>query len=155
LFLAEATVGGLAFVLLTAALFADVLARELLGNGIWGAQRVSVYAMVVTAMLGFAVTTHLNRHLAIDAATRMLPASAAATIGRLGDLVSAAICLFLAYWSIRFVLASYDNEERGVALDMLVWPIQAVLPWAFASAALRHLAFAAWPDLKPPPAEAA
>jgi TRAP-type C4-dicarboxylate transport system permease small subunit len=154
LFLAEATIGGLAFGVLATALFADMLARELLGNGLWGAQRIAVYAMVFAAMLGFAVTTHLNRHLSIEAAARLMPARLGPLVDRLGDLVAAAICLFLAGWSLHFVLASYANEERGVALDILVWPIQLILPWAFASAALRHVVFAAWPDLKPAPEEA-
>lgn len=151
LFALEAAVAGLAFVLLAAALFADVVARELTGNGIWGAQRFAVYAMVVAAMLGFAVTTHLNRHLSIEAAQRALPASLGPLVARIGDAVSAAICLFLCYWAVRFVLVSYETQERGMALEILVWPIQAVLPWAFLSAALRHLAFAAWPALKPGP----
>ena len=30
-------------------------------------------------------------------------------------------------------------------------PIQLVLPWMFFSSALRHLAFAAWPELRPAP----
>lgn len=154
LFLAEATVAGLAFVLLTLALFLDVMSRDLLGNGIWGAQRIAVYAMVVAAMLGFVVTTHLNRHLTIEGAAWLTPPSLARHIGRIGDALSAAICLFLFYWAFRFVAVSYANEERGMALDMLLWPIQAVLPWAFGSAALRHIAFALWPDIKPAAEEA-
>jgi TRAP-type C4-dicarboxylate transport system permease small subunit len=154
LFAIEASIAGLAFLLLTGALFADVVAREFLGNGIWGAQRIAVYAMVVAAMLGFVVTTHLNRHLTIEGGQKLVPARVSASIARLGDLVSAAICVFLFHWALRFVLVSFENEERGMALDMLLWPIQAVLPWAFASAALRHLAFAAWPALKPAPEEA-
>lgn len=149
LFAVEATIAGLAFVLLAGALFADVMARELLGNGLWGAQRIAVYAMVVAAMLGFVVTTHLNRHLSIEAAAKALPPALAPAVARIGDVVSAGICLFLAGWAVHFVGVSYATEERGVALDILVWPIQVVMPWAFVSAALRHLAFAAWPDLKP------
>jgi TRAP-type C4-dicarboxylate transport system permease small subunit len=153
LFLAEAGLAGAAFVLLTGMLFADVVAREFLGNGIWGAQRIAVYAMVVAAMLGFSVTTHLNRHLTIEGAAALVPKGWAPAIGRVSDALSAAICLFLAYWSFVFVAGSYVTEERGMALEMLLWPIQAVIPWAFASAALRHLAFAAWPALKPAPEE--
>lgn len=153
LFVVEAGVAGLAFCFLTLMLFADVVAREFLGNGIWGAQRLAVYAMIVAAMLGFAVTTHLNRHLTIEGAGALVPRAAAAAVARAGDLVAAGICLFLAYWAARFVLVSFQNEERGMALDLMLWPIQLVLPWAFASSALRHLAFAAWPVLKPAPEE--
>lgn len=151
LFVLEAGIAGLAFCLLTLMLFADVVAREFLGNGIWGAQRIAVYAMIVAAMLGFTVTTHLNRHLTIEGAGALVPKAAAASVARLGDVVAAGICLFLAYWAARFVLVSFQNEERGMALDLVLWPIQIVLPWAFASSALRHLAFAVWPALKPAP----
>ena len=41
--------------------------------------------------------------------------------------------------------------ERGMAIPIKVWPIQMVLPWMFVSSALRHLAFAAWPALRPEP----
>jgi TRAP-type C4-dicarboxylate transport system permease small subunit len=34
-------------------------------------------------------------------------------------------------------------------LDWPVWPVQLALPLGFASAALRYLCFAAWPDTRP------
>jgi hypothetical protein len=40
-----------------------------------------------------------------------------------------------------------------MAIPILVWPIQLILPWMFFSSALRHLVFAAFPALKPAPKE--
>ena len=48
-------------------------------------------------------------------------------------------------------MSSMQLGERGMAIPIKVWPIQMVLPWMFVSSALRHLAFAAWPALRPEP----
>ena len=38
-----------------------------------------------------------------------------------------------------------------MAISIVVWPIQTVLVWMFLSSALRHLAYALWPALRPEP----
>ena len=65
--------------------------------------------------------------------------------------MSATICLVIAWYAVKFVQSSAALGERGMAIPILVWPIQLVLPWMFFSSALRHLAFAAWPELRPVP----
>jgi TRAP-type C4-dicarboxylate transport system permease small subunit len=72
---------------------------------------------------------------------------------RIGDIVSAAICLFLGYFAWNFVMSSMQLGERGMAIPIQVWPIQLILPWMFGSSALRHIAFATWPALRPEPKE--
>jgi hypothetical protein len=39
--------------------------------------------------------------------------------------------------------------DRAPVLYFVVWPLQLVIPYAFASAGLKHLAYALQPDLKP------
>ena len=147
--LLEYAVAGVAFVLITLLLFADVMSRELLGNGIYGAQRVAVYCMAIAAFVGFALTTQLGGHFRIEGLERLLPQRFDWVLTRVGDIVSCGLCLFLAYWAARFVAVSFQNDERGVALSVVVWPIQTTMIWMFVSSALRHALFAAWPDLKP------
>lgn len=140
-----------AFALITAALFADLIGRELFGRGLFTAQRFAVYCMVVAAFLGFSLAIGWNAHLGIDAASRLTPRAWDPMMARLSDGVAAAGCLFLAYWSWRFVAGSFADQARGQGLEILVWPVQSVLVWAFASGALRHAAYALRPALRPGP----
>jgi TRAP-type C4-dicarboxylate transport system permease small subunit len=147
--LLEYAVAGTSFLLITLLLFADVMSREVLGNGIYGAQRVAVYCMAIAAFVGFALTTHLGGHFRIEGLERLLPHRFDRVLARLGDIISCGLCLFLAYWAARFVAVSFQNDERGVALGVVVWPIQTAMIWMFLSSAIRHAIFAAWPALKP------
>ncbi len=145
----EAAVAVAALCLVTGAVFFDLVGRELFGHGIFGAQRVAVYGMIWAAMAGFALAVGWNAHMRIGAADRLLPRAWDPTVNRIADLGSAAICLFLAGWSIEFAWVSYLQKARGMALDFVLWPIQAVIAWSFASGALRYLAYAAFPGLRP------
>jgi TRAP-type C4-dicarboxylate transport system permease small subunit len=149
LFRLEAGFAILAFALITLALAADLAGREFFNMGLFGAQRFAVYCMIVVAMLGFSLAVSWRAHLGIEVADKLAPAAWHETMERLADITAAAICLFLAYWAWRFVAGSFADQARGQGLEVLLWPIQSVLVWCFASAALRHLAFATWPGLRP------
>lgn len=147
----EATVCVIAFTGTALALMADVLAREVFGNGLFGAQRFAVWANAIAGLLGFALVTAERGHLRPQFADALLPKSLEPHVERIGEVVSALICLGMGWYAIEFVLSSARLGERGMAIPILVWPIQLVLPWMFLSSALRHLAFAAWPVLRPAP----
>jgi len=147
----EATVCVLAFAGTALALMADVLARELFGDGIFGAQRFAVWTNAVAGLLGFAIVTAERGHLRPQFLDGLLPRALAPHIDRIGELLSAVICLALTWYAARFVQSSAQLGERGMAIPILLWPIQLVLPWMFFSSALRHLAYAAWPALRPEP----
>jgi len=144
----ESWVAIAAFVGITGALFLDLLGRELLGRGIFTAQRFAVYCMVVVAFLGFALAVSWRAHLGIDVAARLTPARWDRTMERVSDVVAAGGCLFMAYWSWRFVSGSFADQARGQGLEILLWPIQSVLVWCFVSSALRFSSFACWPALR-------
>jgi len=145
----EKAVAVAAMVVVAGALTADLLGREVLGSGIFGAQRVAVYATVVAGLIGFALATAENRHLRVQAIDRLLPRRWDGALDRAASVVSAVICLWLAWFAWRFVGQTFAVGERSMTLGIPVWPIQIVLPYAFASAALRHLAFAISPALRP------
>jgi len=147
----EATVCVLAFAGTALALMADVLAREFFGDGIFGAQRFAVWTNAVAGLLGFAIVTAERGHLRPQVADRLVPRVLEPHIDRIGEVVSALICLALAWVAVQFVRSSAMLGERGMAIPILVWPIQLVLPWMFFSSAMRHLAYAAWPALRPAP----
>ncbi len=147
----EATICVIAFAGTALALMADVLAREFFGNGIFGAQRFAVWSNAIAGLLGFALVTAERGHLRPQFADALLPKALEPHVERVGELLSAAICLGMTWFAVRFVLSSAALGERGMAIPILVWPIQLVLPWMFFSSALRHLSFAAWPQLRPAP----
>ncbi|MFP5461391.1 MAG: TRAP transporter small permease [Gammaproteobacteria bacterium] len=147
----EATVCVLAFSITAVALMADVLGREFFGNGIFGAQRLAVWTTAIAGMIGFALVTSEGGHLRPRFADGVIPKAVEPFVDRFADLLSAAICIGLGWYAFEFVKSSYELGERGMAIPILVWPIQLILPWMFFSSALRHLVFFAWPALKPAP----
>lgn len=149
LFRVEATVAIAALSAVTAAVFLDLIGRELLGRGLFGAQRVAVYCMIWAAMLGFALAVAWGAHMRIGGAEALLPRAWDRGANRAADLVSCGICVFLAWWSYEFVAVAYAQRARGMALDWLLWPIQAVILWSFASGGLRYLLYALFPELRP------
>ena len=151
LWLLEATVCVLAFSITAIAMMADVLGREFFGNGIFGAQRLAVWSTAVAGLVGFALVTAEAGHLRPRFADGWMPKSLEPHIDRIAELVSAAICIFLGWFAVGFVLSSAALGERGMAIPIKVWPIQLILPWMFFSSALRHLCFATWPALRPAP----
>jgi len=68
---------------------------------------------------------------------------------RLGDLLTTLVFAAAAWYAAGFVHASFESGARASFLAWPVWPVQAVMPLAFASSALRFLCFAAWPALRP------
>jgi TRAP-type C4-dicarboxylate transport system permease small subunit len=147
----EATICVVAFCATALSLMADVLAREFFGNGIFGAQRFAVWGNAISGLLGFALVTAERGHLRPQFADGLLPKALWPYADRIGEVLSAVICLGLAWFAWKFVASSAALGERGMAIPILVWPIQTVLVWMFFSSALRHLAFARWPELRPAP----
>lgn len=152
LYRVEATAALLAFAGLTGALLLDLVGREAFGKGIFTAQRFAVYCMVLLAFLGFSLAVGWRAHLGIEVAGKLTPAAWNDAMERLSDAVAAAGCLFLAYWSWRFVAGSFADQARGQALEIILWPIQSILIWSFCSSAFRYLVYARWPALRPPAA---
>ena len=72
-----ATVAGL--------LVVDVGLRELAGTSIYGAQRVSVYIMIVTGFLGLGLAAAQGRHLRPRFADGLIPQRFTTAATRLGD----------------------------------------------------------------------
>jgi TRAP-type C4-dicarboxylate transport system permease small subunit len=79
-----------------------------------------------------------------------LPSSLTPFLERANDLGMAAFCIAFAVIAAGVVVDSFGLQERSVALRIAVWPFQAVIPLAFAIGGVRHLAYALFPDLRPP-----
>lgn len=149
----EKAVAVLAIVIAAGALVADLLGRELFGHGLFGAQRTAVHLTFIAGLLGFVLATGVGAHLRVKASDALLPARFGPGLARAGDLVSVGLLLALAWYSSRFVLETFQVGERSATLPIPIWPVQAVMTYAFVSAALRHAGYAAFPALKPASAD--
>ena len=154
-----------AFSFIAVLLVLDVLGRELLGpisqalglklgaTGILGAQKISVFALVVGSFCGIGVATATNSHLVPRVAYSWVPASWSPALNRLADVITGAFMVAVAWYALQFVLDSKASGMRAPVLNWEVWPFQLAIPLGFLSAAARYFMFAAWPVLKPKPPE--
>ncbi len=142
----ESIAAAIAYVTVAALLIGDVVGREVLGQGIFGAQKMAVYAAVVAGFLGLGLATAANQQLRPAFLDHVLTG---AWVERLGDAVSFIFYLFMAYVAIQFIQQSMEFQDRAAVLYSLLWPIQIAIPYALCSTAIRHAIFAGWPDLKP------
>jgi TRAP-type C4-dicarboxylate transport system permease small subunit len=152
---AEMAVAVAALLAAAAALVADLLGREVFGQGIFGAQRAAVHFVFLSGMLGFVLAVGSGAHLRLKATDVLLPARWTPRIERAGCVFSALLLFGLAGYAARFTLQTHSVGERSVTLGLPIWPLQAVMVYAFASAGLRYLAYAWSPAARPREAEAA
>lgn len=149
LFKLEAAVAGLAFLAIALLLLADVALRELAGSSIWGAQRISVYLMILTGFLGLGLAADRGRHLRPRFVDWLVPAKWAKQADRIGSAIMFAVFLYFAWLGIDFVKAAYRYGDLAQTIKTPLWMIELVVPYAFLSISVRYLFFALWPALKP------
>ncbi len=149
LFRLEATVAILAFLGISLLLLADVGMRELAGSSIWGAQRISVYLMIITGFLGLGLAAQRGRHLRPRFADRLIPDPLSKAADRAGSAIMFGVFLYFAWLGVEFVRAAYRYGDLAQTIKTPLWMIELIVPYAFVSISLRYLCFAIWPELKP------
>ncbi len=145
----ELTVTCAAFAVLAAVIFADVVVRETTGSGLSWSRQIGVFANVVVTIVGIGLASASGAHLRPRFADGWLPAAWDPWLTRIGELLTAVFCAVFAWIALGVVQETYELDERSVVLRLVVWPFQAVLPAAFALAALRHACYGIWPGLRP------
>ncbi|WP_374633545.1 TRAP transporter small permease [Ferrovibrio sp.] len=153
MFRCEVVVACGALLLVAGALLSDVIAREVLGNGLFGAQRFAVFCNAVGGLLGFAIVVHTGGHLRVAVVDQLFPAHWHSAMARIGDLLSCALCLLLMYYAYVFVGSTYTVGDTDAVFNIKIWPIQSVLIYLFAASALRYLCYAFFPALRPAESE--
>jgi len=160
----ECLVAVAAFGFIAVVLILDVAGRELLGPiykafdlkgspGIYAAQKMCVYALVIGSFCGVGVATATGSHLLPRLGFGWIPASFGPTMNRIADLVTGLFFCGVAWYGWVYVESSMQAGLRAQAFDMPIWPIQLAIPAGFLSAAVRYFFFAAWPALRPLPPE--
>lgn len=145
----EKTVVVLSFSAVLAALSLDVIGREVFAHGLFGSSKFAVYALILCAMAGFGLATASGAHLRPRFLDFVTQGRIKQPARRAGQVASAAILLFLAWGAVDMVSFSHMIGERDLTLGWPVWPFQLILPVAFVLSALRHLIYAAFPELSP------
>jgi TRAP-type C4-dicarboxylate transport system permease small subunit len=138
-----------AFAVLAAVIFADVVWRRTTGSGIFWAREVGVYANIVLTIIGIGVASAEGAHLRPRFLDRVFPASWDGALTRTQETLTAVAFAALAVIATQVVVETVRLEDRSVVLRWLVWPVQTVLPLAFAIGALRHGLYAIWPGQRP------
>ena len=141
-------------------LIGDVLGRELIGPlfrafgvqkqaGVYAAQKMSVYALVVGSFCGVGIATATASHLLPRVGFGWVPAAWGPHVDRLADVITGCFMLGVAWFGWQYVQSSMASDLRAQAFNVPIWPVQLAIPLGFASAALRYFFFAAWPALRP------
>lgn len=157
---AECLVAVLAFGFIAGILILDVLGRELFGPlfrlldhkanaGVYGAQKLSVYALVIGSFAGIGIATATGSHLLPRVGFKWVPAAFGPTMDRLADLVSGVFMLGVAWYGWIYVGSSMGAGLRMQTFDAPIWPVQLAIPLGFLSAGLRYFFYAAWPTERP------
>lgn len=149
--LIESVVATVAYAAVAALLMIDVVGRELFGQSFLGAQQLAVYGAILAGFMGLTLATSDNSHLR-PAFMDFVFARHENLVKRIGETFSALFYFAAAWVAWTFVAVSMDAGDRAPVLYFLVWPLQLVIPYALASAGVKHAAFAIRPDLKPDPA---
>ena len=160
----ECLIAVAAFGFIAVVLILDVAGRELLGPiykafdlkgspGIYAAQKMCVYALVIGSFCGVGVATATGSHLLPRIGFGWVPESFGPTMNRIADLVTGLFFCGVAWYGWIYVQSSMQSDLRAQAFNMPIWPIQLAIPVGFLSAGLRYFFFAAWPALRPLPPE--
>ena len=139
----------LAFAVLSIVLFFDVLSRELTAAGVYWAPQVGVWANVILVMAGFGLASAGGTHLRPRFADGWLPQKWEPVLVFLQHFVMALFCAALGLVALDVVIGSWRLGEVSLDLFLPIWPVQAFLPLAFFTAALKHALYAFYPSLRP------
>jgi TRAP-type C4-dicarboxylate transport system permease small subunit len=143
----ESIVATIAYGIVATLLMADVIGRELFSSSFLGTQQVAVYGAIIAGFLGLTLATSDNGHLR-PGFMDFLFRKHEQIVTRISDLVSAAFFWASAYIAWTFVSISMESGDKAPVLYFVLWPLQLVIPYAFASSGLKHLIFAIRPELK-------
>lgn len=161
----ECWIAVLAFSFIALVLMIDVLGRELYGpvmaalgikvgaTGLFGSQKLAVFALVIGSFAGIGIATATGVHLVPRVGFKWVPSAWSPYMDRIADVFTGLFLLGVTWYGVQFVLASRESGVLAAVINVSAWPIQLAIPLGFASAALRYFIFALWPAVRPLPPE--
>jgi TRAP-type C4-dicarboxylate transport system permease small subunit len=116
---------------------AQILLRNVFDFGLPSAEPLLRAMVLWLGMVGAIVASRGNRHLQIDLLSRFLKPRSNLLLQSQACLVTAAICLLIAWYGCQWVRLEYADEMLGFA-GIPSWMLQAIVPLSFILIALRY-----------------
>ena len=116
----------------------DILARWIFGGGISWVPPLLRVMVLWLGLLGALLATRSREHIAIDVINRMVSPAVNCVLQAATQLFAAVVCLIIAYHSQLFVNMARDFNDIAFA-QIPAWPMQIIIPFAFAGMGLRFL----------------
>ena len=122
---------------------AQIVLREVFSTGfIWADELIKLLVLWL-AMVGSVAASRDNRHIRIDALSRILPDTAIKLTRILVDLFAVAVCAVIAWFSYQYLLLEIEFEDK-VLIDTPAWIAHLIVPLAFAVISYRFAVSIAW-----------
>ncbi len=128
---------------------ADVGLREMFGQGITWAQKVAVYLMIWAGFIGGGITNHKGGHLRPELADKLWGEKGANVFHFLRHFITGLFCVIAAYYSVIYIIESYELGDRSPIVDVSLWVVQIVIPLSFILMSVQSISFAFIKDLRP------
>lgn len=149
----ERFIASLLIFVLTVFVVLDVFSREVMKTGIPWAQKGAVYMMIWAGFIGAILVTQKVEHLRPEVADKFWKGPRLkAFYLRAHNFLVFCFTAAMTYYSFLYVMESKEFGDRNVIIDMAMWLLQVVIPYAFASMSLRYLYFTFSPKEKDPEA---
>lgn len=118
----------------------EIVLRNFFGESLVWVQPLLQNGVLWLALLGTMVASRRDEQIRIDVASHYLPESVQRWLSVVIDLVTAGICLVVAWYSASFVYESATMGFGGHVFGSLpAWVLQAIIPLGFISIGLRYL----------------
>lgn len=117
----------------------QILLRNFLDTGILWNEPLTRVLVLWAALAGAMVASRYDKHIQIDLLGRFLGKSMQINLQKLIHLISSAICLFVAYIAINFVIEEYQYGDIAFGV-VKAWVAELIIPIAFAVIGLRFFA---------------
>ncbi len=118
----------------------DVFSREILNQGIPWAQKSAVYLMIWGGFLGAVMISEKAGHLRPEVADALWGKKQWLFI-KVQNIITILFCLFFLYASYMYVSESIKFGDKSVVLKVPIWTLQLIIPYTFASMAVRNIYF--------------
>ncbi|HIJ78764.1 MAG: TRAP transporter small permease [Desulfobulbaceae bacterium] len=117
----------------------QILLRDFFATGLAWADPLLRYMVLWAGLLGAAVATRMDKHIAIDLVSHLVPERILGWLRVVAHLFSMAVCLVLAYAAVVFVgdEAAYGGGQT--ILGFASWQLNLIFPMAFGLMGLRFL----------------
>ncbi|MBT8061082.1 MAG: TRAP transporter small permease subunit [Gammaproteobacteria bacterium] len=120
---------------------AQIVLRNFFDIGfIWSDELLRLLVLWL-AVAGAVAASRKDRHISIAVLDRFLSPGINQVIRIVLDLFTASVCGLIAWHSLKFVMGSYEYDDRLLG-DIPAWILQSVMPAGFALIAWRYLLFA-------------